>query len=123
MADPQEVVMYLVARADLHMSPGKLAAQVGHGVQYALELVKRQEDPSFQTWHEEWAAKSSTKIILAVGSQNELSDLVRNLSIPAALVVDEGRTEIAAASQTVVALVPVPRFKAKPFVGHLKRYH
>ena len=37
----EEIVMYIIVRNDLGMSPGKVAAQVGHGVELAINLGRR----------------------------------------------------------------------------------
>ena len=111
-----EVVMYLIARADLQMSPGKLGAQVGHGVQYALDLAV--DSAALRLWKQ----KSSTKIVLKVDSEEELLALYEKIGAEiCALVIDEGRTEIAP-GPTVIGMVPMDKKAAYPYVGHLKRY-
>jgi len=114
-----EVVMYLVARKDLKMSPGKLAAQCGHAVQYILQIINLPENRS---WYTDWRFGDHTKIVLAVNSSEELEALAAKLDVRARVVVDRGRTEIPANTKTVLAMAPMPKSVAKPFIGHLPLY-
>jgi peptidyl-tRNA hydrolase len=120
-----EVAMYLIARADLKMSPGKLAAQVGHGVQYTIAKIAQLRTlnigAEYVKWYADWEAASSTKIVLRVESRDQLIELYDSMQIPRAIVRDEGRTEITA-TETVVSIVPVPRSVARPFIGKLPLY-
>lgn len=112
-----EVVMYLIARSDLQMSPGKLAAQVGHGVHLALRTCPM-NSPALQTWE----ATSHTKIVLKVDSLEALLELHRVIGAERSVIVqDEGRTEIEPTA-TVLGLVPMSKLEARPLVGHLKLY-
>lgn len=107
-----EIVMYFVAREDLKMSPGKLAAQVGHGVQYILARTLTSKEIE---WFYEWKNGSSAKVVLSVPSLEklvELAEILDNAWIPYARVIDQ-KTE------TVLALAPMPRSIAKPYVGLL----
>lgn len=122
--DPQdEIVMYLVARKDLKMSPGKLAAQVGHGVQFLSKLVRIEAFKSDTlAWFETWDSnKSSTKIVLEVKSLQELIDLNTRVPLISVMVKDEGRTEIES-TFTVLAFAPTPKSIAREWLGHLPLY-
>ncbi len=119
----EEIVMYFLARKDLKMSPGKLAAQVGHGVQYVLTRLQytesQEEDLTL------WKAGSSAKIVLAVESLAQFTQLKETLAaspIPYAVVIDEGRTEIEPNTETLLALSALPRSRAVPLVGYLPLY-
>ncbi len=117
-----EIVMYFVARKDLNMSPGKLAAQVGHGVQYILTRTLCSQEIE---WLTEWKNGSSAKVVLAINSLEKLVELAGTLDtawIPYARIVDEGRTEVAQKTETLLALTPLPRSIAKPYVGLLPLY-
>lgn len=140
-----KVVMYLIARRDLNMSPGKLAAQVGHGVQYVLADDLKQRIEKIQTsiwkklwlklhamWHStadddrnfmsEWAENDHTKIVLMVHSLEELACLEALLGTLAKVVVDAGHTELSAGTRTVLAMKPMPKSLAREYVRHLKSY-
>jgi peptidyl-tRNA hydrolase, PTH2 family len=118
-----EIVMYLIARQDLGMSPGKLAAQVGHGVQLAMRAAERCS-PEMAAQLRRWEASSYAKIVLGVPDLPALDVVageVWKAGFEFVRVVDEGRTEIARAT-TCIALVPMPKSRAAPVVGKLRLY-
>lgn len=116
-----EPVMYIVARTDLGLSPGKLAAQVGHAVGLAM---RRAEQMSVR-WLSAWEAGSYAKVVLGVISHQELSELAARLhmaNIGFRIVEDEGRTETEPGTRTCLGIVPMPKEMLKPYVGQLKLY-
>jgi len=124
--DPNEIVMYLVARRDLDMSYGKFGAQCGHGVQLCIREAES-ADVSLEGGYPalaEWEEKDYPKIVLA-GDEKKMGRLLRELgesSFPHAKVVDRGRTELPPDTLTLVALGPLKRIDAEPFVGRLQAY-
>lgn len=111
-----EIVIYLIVRNDLNMSPGKVAAQCGHGVELALNQGKR--------YAPNWIPNDPpcTKIVLQADF-SEMKSLLETIStIHSCSVIDEGRTEIEPGSLTVISMIPMPKHLAKPFVSHLKLY-
>lgn len=98
----QRPVMYILANKGIGMSPGKLAAQVGHGVGRAfVEAVKQTPDIVYL-----YMRKGETKIVLEVRDTEHLLMAERYLNehgVKTYLVIDEGRTEIAPHSPTVLA--------------------
>lgn len=122
-----EVTLYLVVRTDLKLSKGKLVAQTGHGVQWALRLVETHPDlkanPIFSQYLKDWESHSYPKVALKVDSEtdfNQLSDTLTQHNIPHVIVTDEGRTEIPPGTHTVIATVPLPRSQTAPALQHLK---
>lgn len=112
----QEIVLYLVVRNDLGMSPGKVAAQVGHGVELALSLGRRH--------FPHWTPKDPpcAKIVL-MANRHEMEKLCNDFdSNMLAKVIDEGRTEVPPWSLTVVAFVPAPKGSLMNDLKHLKLY-
>lgn len=115
-----EIKMYIFVNTDLKMSPGKVAAQVGHVVQYITEEIirsgyERCKAPSptgggirptpeyyqrYMLWKKEFGgAKITLKATTA--------DLLELKDRPEArYVIDEGRTQIPKDSLTVVAFFP-----------------
>lgn len=124
--DPDEVVMYMVARKDLDMSHGKLGAQCGHGTQLCIREAEN-ADVSLEGGYPalaEWEEKDYPKIVLA-GDEKKMGKLLRQLgesSFPHAKVVDRGRTELTPNTMTLIALGPLRRRDAEPFVGRLQVY-
>jgi len=118
-----EVVQYLVFRADLALPKGKLAAQAGHAVQLALRTVERVGDPRSREWLEQWEAGSFVKVAVKVGGADELGLLCAQLDQAGVLyshVVDEGRSVVAPGTLTAVGVQPLPRSIASAFFGALK---
>lgn len=118
--------MYMVARKDLDMSHGKLGAQCGHGTQLCIREAEN-ADVSLEGGYPalaEWEEKDYPKIVLA-GDEKKMGKLLRQLgesSFPHAKVVDRGRTELTPNTMTLIALGPLRRRDAEPFVGRLQVY-
>lgn len=125
MANADEIVMYLVARTDLAMSPGKLGVQIGHGVHLALRAAERAAESSRVAREElyQWEGSNYTKILLKVKGEQNMLNLHENLTksgVPSCLVRDLGRTEIAAGSLTILSLVPMWKSKVQA-LAYMKR--
>lgn len=126
-----EITQYLIVRTDLAMSPGKVAAQVGHGVQLAMRLVERQvsENPiGIEAMNRavnlcEWENGDYPKVILG-GTKRDFEKLcsIDGITSKMVKVIDNGRTEIPAGSMTCLAFVPMPKSMAKKWVGRLRLY-
>ncbi len=122
MSSADEIVMYIVVRSDLHMSPGKMAAQVGHAVQLAIRHAEALR-ADFTDYLTPWEAGSYAKIVLACSGEWELYTVANSPFWRA--VVDEGRTEIAARTVTCAALVPMPKEAARamsPMLAKLRLF-
>ena len=114
-------VMYIVVNKDLNMSPGKLAAQVGHGVERVCGYYKyiwdicnslENEDTS-KNYYEfinnfvEWRNEGqSTKIVLGADTKtfNKLKSKLSSF-----VITDAGRTEIAPNTETVICFSPMEK--------------
>ncbi len=112
--------MYIIVRSDLGMSPGKVAAQVGHGVELGQWMGRR--------YSPNWMPDDlpCAKIILQANEQ-EMNDLHTNFVVMGqgnhlVKVIDEGRTEIDPGSMTVVAFVPAPKGQFKESLKGFKLY-
>lgn len=118
-----EIVMYLVFRADLAMPKGKLVAQGGHAVQLVLRLLEAQPYERDSQWLVDWEVGSYTKIALKVADEAELKRIAGSLDaamIRYATIVDEGRTSVEPGTMTCIGLQPMPRSVAAPYVKDLK---
>lgn len=132
MDSQNEVTMYIVVRADLKMSKGKLAAQVGHAVQLAIRATERAArnaaslerlDCDDDLRLKAWEGGSYAKIVLRVDSEEQLESVARHLDagrVVYAKVIDEGRTEIPAGTVTALGVQPMPRRLMTGLVGHLR---
>jgi PTH2 family peptidyl-tRNA hydrolase len=105
----QEFKMVFCVNGSLAMSPGKMAAQVGHGViDLYRNLVSNQEEfggPLLQ-----WIENGSKKVVLRCDNDTHLTALAtkcRELGLPHSVITDAGLTEIPAGSQTVLSIFGV----------------
>ena len=81
-------------RTDLKMSKGKMCAQAAHAsVKVTLDNVKKLKDTKSAFYS--WANSGFAKVCLKVGSEEELKSIYDRaiyLGLPAALIMDAGRT-------------------------------
>ena len=111
-----DIVMYLIVRNDLKMSKGKIAAQCGHGVQYAIKAC---DDSLYQNYQDCGCAK----LCLKVETREEFIRLRFKLSeagIKTFTVVDAGHTQVEPNTETCFAVGPVTKETMKDFVKDLK---
>lgn len=108
----------IVARADLGMGEGKLAAQVAHASLQAYEdadaVVKR-----------EWKGSGQKKIVLQANSERdlfELADSAERKGLPHALVRDAGHTQLEPGTATALAVGPAPDDTVDRVTGELSLY-
>lgn len=93
--------LVLVARKDLKMSAGKLAAQCGHAVLSAVRKTKRKEVLDI------WRFTGEPIIVLKCKDLQELikiKHLAEDISIITSVVKDAGLTEVEPNTITVLAL-------------------
>lgn len=108
----------LVMRADLGMSPGKLAAQAAHAAILSYNKALRNDI-------DEWERTGITKIVLAVNSEQELISVYKKAVaeyLPCAIVSDEGRTEVEPGTITGFGIGPANNVAIDRITGHLKLY-
>jgi len=104
--DEDAPVMYLVVRASLGMSPGKLAAQVGHAVQ--VTCLRYPDSVGLQKEHfERWLRAQYPKVVLRASDAE--FDAVKAVYPDSNVVVDSGRTELVPGTETVVGFWPMPK--------------
>lgn len=107
--------MYIVVRESLNLSPGKLAAQVGHGVEAVL----------MAHWHRplaelpllaQWRATGSRKVVLEASDPH----FERVVGWNPAVIVDEGHTEVPAGTETVAAFFPMRKSERPSILKRLR---
>ncbi len=106
----------IIARKDLGLSPGKLAAQVAHASVSAADKSK---------WKKQWLMEGQKKSVLKVDNLRELIDIfmkARDSGLSAELVQDMGKTEIPAGTKTCVGIGPAPEKEIDRVTGELKLY-
>ncbi len=104
----------IVVRSDLDMSKGKLAAQVAHA---SLKAYKK----SPTEIKEKWEREGARKIVLKVDKEElfKLKDQAIKKGLPAALIYDEGRTELKKGTPTALAVGPSSEEKVDSITGNL----
>ena len=97
----------IVVRADLGMSPGKLAAQVAHAAVGAAEKTRRERNE----WYKKWLDEGQKKVVVKVSAEEELRKLCGIASsngLPYELVKDAGFTELPPGTVTALGIGPGP---------------
>lgn len=108
----------IIARRDLGMGTGKLAAQVAHASLQAYERA----DPNVR---EAWKQGGQKKIVLRVDSERELTDLkaaAGRAGLPNALVRDAGHTQLDPDTVTALAIGPAQENDVDAITGDLSLY-
>lgn len=131
----------IVARKDLKMKPGKLAAQVAHASLACILNCKvgvpEQKDFTNTFYNEfaftadelKWLTEDTlskfTKIVLKVNSEEELLDIykiAKDKGINCSLIKDAGNTVFTEPTYTCVGLGPVRSSELDDITGGLKLY-
>ncbi|PYI55263.1 peptidyl-tRNA hydrolase [Paenibacillus flagellatus] len=115
------IVQYYAVNGDLEMSAGKIAAQAAHAASISvIDLLRgdgsRFPAPEYGEWLAAWYRGGMAKIVLR-GTED---DLLRLREQGFYAVQDGGKTEVPAGSLTVVCLPPMPKSKARKYVGGMK---
>ncbi|MFB6130328.1 MAG: peptidyl-tRNA hydrolase Pth2 [Salinigranum sp.] len=108
----------IVARADLGMGRGKLAAQVAHASLSAYEDT----DPKTRR---EWKGSGQKKIVLKANGEAELfelADVAEREGLPHAIVRDAGHTQVDPGTVTALAVGPGPDEVVDRVTGDLSLY-
>jgi len=109
----------IVIRADLGMSPGKIAAQAAHAAISAAEECRKLEPG----WLEAWLREGQKKVVLKVSSEAELRKLheeARSLGLPASIIKNAGLTELPPETVTAIGIGPAPSKLVDKVTGKLK---
>jgi PTH2 family peptidyl-tRNA hydrolase len=105
----------IAVRTDLGMGDGKMAAQVAHASLKAYEKAG-------SSVADDWKRAGATKVVVAVGSEDELTELEREAraaNLPHALVRDAGRTQIESGTATALGVGPAADDEVDAVTGGL----
>lgn len=108
----------IVARADLGMGEGKLAAQVAHASLQAYEDAGARD-------RREWKGGGQKKVVLRAAGESELFELAERArleGLPHAVVRDAGHTELEPGTVTTLAVGPAADERVDAVTGELKLY-
>lgn len=108
----------IVARRDLDMAPGKLAAQVAHASLMAYQATD-------QAGRDAWTDSGQKKVVLRADDEQTLHDLhaqARAADLPTALVTDAGHTQLEPGTTTALAVGPAADDRVDAITGDLQLY-
>lgn len=108
----------IVARSDVGMGRGKLAAQVAHASLSAYEKADRQA-------RREWKGSGQKKVVLKVGSESELFELAARAErdgVVHAVIRDAGHTQLEPGTVTALAVGPARDGDVDRVTGELSLY-
>jgi PTH2 family peptidyl-tRNA hydrolase len=108
----------IVARADLGMGEGKLAAQVAHASLQAYEEAPPRDQ-------REWKGSGQKKIVLQATGESELFELAERARVeglPNAVIRDAGHTQLEPGTATALAVGPAPEEAVDAVTGDLSLY-
>jgi PTH2 family peptidyl-tRNA hydrolase len=108
----------IVARTDIGMGTGKLAAQVAHASLSAYENAG-------SSAQNEWKSEGQKKIVLKGSGEKQLqqlADKARREGLPYALVRDAGHTQLEPGTVTALAVGPGTENVVDKVTGDLSLY-
>ena len=108
----------IVIRSDLGMGKGKLAAQSSHASLSAYKKCEREDAAAAREWEEQ----GQKKIVLKVGSEEELLALYEKMKreISCALIRDAGHTQVEPGSITCFGAGPAEESLINKYCKELK---
>ncbi len=117
---PMAAKLSLVVRTDLGMGRGKIAAQVAHAAVAAVLAAQHPGGAGAELAG--WLASGQPKVVLRVGSAAELGQLAaaaRAAGLPAEVIRDAGRTQLAPGTATCCAIGPADAARVDAVTGGL----
>lgn len=108
----------IVARTDIGMGQGKLAAQVAHASLMAYEDASERD-------RSEWKGGGQKKVVLKANSESELfelADVADREGLPSAVVRDAGHTQLEPGTVTALAVGPGPEDVVDRVTGDLSLF-
>ncbi|WFD18288.1 aminoacyl-tRNA hydrolase [Malassezia caprae] len=100
-----ECKMILGVRMDLKMDKGKIAAQCGHATLAVYKAAVKQRPDYVLAWQR----RGQTKIAIKIPDEAHMAQLLadaKKAGIPAEVIQDAGRTQVAPGSRTVIGIGP-----------------
>ena len=108
----------IVARTDIGMGQGKLAAQVAHASLSAYEETGTKA-------RKRWKGEGQKKVVLKGSGESELFELAekaRAEGLPSAIIRDAGHTQLDPGTVTALAVGPADDDLIDKVTGHLSLY-
>jgi peptidyl-tRNA hydrolase len=126
------IVMYLIVNVDLNMGCGKIASQCGHGVMKMTLCYFNTKDiccyepfsqaPDWVYIFDDWLDTSFRKIVLRANQRefDKLKQELHTIEVPFEVVKDNGLTEVAPGSETVIGVYPMYKSKCPKIIRKLQ---
>ncbi|KAL3316586.1 hypothetical protein Ciccas_004760 [Cichlidogyrus casuarinus] len=114
-----DMKLVIVARTDLGMTKGKIAAQCSHATLACYKKALKIDSELLRTWENQ----GQPKVVLKTESEEslyKLSDSAKDLGVINYIIHDAGRTQIAAGSATCIGIGPADVKLVDQVTGHLK---
>jgi len=108
----------IVARADLGMGEGKLAAQVAHASLMAYEDADAKTQSA-------WKGEGQKKVVLQANSERDLFELAekaKSKRLPHAIVRDAGHTQLDPGTASALGVGPAEDDRVDAVTGDLSLY-
>jgi PTH2 family peptidyl-tRNA hydrolase len=108
----------IVARKDLGMGEGKLAAQVAHASLMAYEDADAKTQSA-------WKGEGQKKVVLRADSESQLFELAEKANaegLPHAIVRDAGHTQLEPGTASALAIGPAKERAIDVVTGELSLY-
>lgn len=108
----------IIARRDLGMGTGKLAAQVAHA---SLSAFEKADSDTIQ----QWRTDGQRKVVLRADDESTLTtraEDARRAGLPHALIRDAGHTQLDPGTLTTLGIGPAPEAAIDPVTGDLSLY-
>lgn len=110
--------MVIVIRTDIKLSPGKMAAQVGHAAVNCAFSAKKNHKKWFRGWYDE----GQKKVVVKVSGLDELRNLhfaAKEAGLPNSLITDAGHTQLPPGTVTCLGIGPAPENLIDGITGDL----
>ena len=114
-----EYKLVIVVRDDIKISPGKMAAQVGHAAVECSMRAKATDAKLFSRWMDE----GQRKVVLKVANLPELErieGMARGAGLIISKIADAGLTEVPPGTVTCVGIGPSKETDIDRITGNLK---
>lgn len=118
---PDEIKMVIVARKDVKLGAGKLAAQVAHAAVDCAMKAQRYSPDVYKVWKD---AGQRKVVLKADGLPNlhEIKAAAEKLGLTTALIMDAGHTQVEPGTVTVLGVGPGRARDVDRVTGHLALY-
>ncbi|XKL65387.1 hypothetical protein PGB90_008807 [Kerria lacca] len=113
--------MVLVARTDIDMKPGKLAAQCAHAAVANYVATKNYNSDIAELW----LSTGQAKVVCKCNSEESLMKIskeVKKSNLLGTIIKDAGRTQLSPGTITVLGVGPASKKIIDEVTGHLKLY-